>query len=409
MRARTLPHPAALLAALAVASGLVEHTFSSFSASASNGGSSFATASSFGVTNLAGGYNDVYVAGTKTRVAELAWDPAPGDVTGYEVYKGSTNVCSAGLQRECIDFSPAASGTTTYTVKALYSGGGSASTDRPVQAPSGGSVPNLYGLVGTKQYATAPYCDTTFDIGRDLVPDFPTSGGTTLTFGSDLQLLACAAPFTAATTMGAGDAVGRFWFTNTGNRACAAANAYLYQLNADGTTVTLGGPLAVSPSIPAGTTTPTQRTFTFSLAARTWPANSKIMWTQGTRSNVNSCGGVTLHYASGTYQGTVSLPAFTGGGNALERPGAPTGLGGTANGDGTTTLTWTPPTGSPSAAFYRIYRDGQDHTQRIGKADHTGGTISWTDANTGGVPHAYRVTAVSSALAESDFAGPLTK
>lgn len=409
MWTRTLLQFAVILASLALGAGLVGYTVSAFSSSASNGGSSFATATSFGAANLAGGYNDIYVSGSKTRVVELDWGPPPGgNVTGYEVHKGSTEVCAAGPGSDCIDFNAATSGSTTYTVKTLYANAGSDSRDVTVQAPAAG-VPSLYGLVGTKQYATAPYCDSpSFDIGRDLVPDFPTTGGTTLTFSSDLNLLACTRALDAATTMSAGNAVGKFWFTNTGNKACAAANAILYQLNSDGTTVTLGGPTAVSPSIPAGTTTPTQRTFTFSLAGRTWPAGSKILWTQATRSN---CAGVTLHYGSGTHQGTVSMPSFGGGGGGgLDRPAVPAGLAGTANGDGTTTLTWTPPTGTPPADFYRIYRDGQDYTHRIATADDTGdGTIIWIDTNTGGTAHTYRVTAVSSALAESDFAGPLTK
>jgi hypothetical protein len=32
--------------------------------------------------------------------------------------------------------------------------------------------------------------------------------------------------------------------------------------------------------------------------------------------------------------------------------------------------------------------------------------VSWTDTDTGGSSHTYRVTAASSALAESDFASP---
>jgi hypothetical protein len=401
------------LAALTLAAGLVGSTFSAFSASTANAGSSFATATSFGVADLAAGYNDVYVAGSQTRVVELDWAPAPGgSISGYEVRKGATEVCAATLATHCIDFGPASSGTTVYTVRTIYANGGSHTRSQSVDAPPPGGPASLLGLVGTKNFATTPYCDAAgFDLGRDLVPNFPTSGGTTLTFGSGLNLLACAEAFQAATTMSAGDAVGRFWFTNTGTQACATATANLYQLNPDGSTVLLGGPRAVSPSIPAGTTTPVSRTYTFTLPARTWPAGTKIHWTQATRAGGSSCSGVTLHYGSGAHQSTVSMPAFGGGGGGgLTRPASPTGLGGTANGNGTTTLTWTPPTGTPAADSYRVYRDGQDYTNRVAMVDDPGTpTVTWTDPSTGGTTHVYRVTAVSSALAESTFAGPITR
>ena len=44
------------------------------------------------------------------------------------------------------------------------------------------------------------------------------------------------------------------------------------------------------------------------------------------------------------------------------------------------------------------------------RADHTGsGTdLSYTDTDTGGVPHTYYITAVDSQLAESTIVGPVS-
>jgi hypothetical protein len=174
---------------------------------------------------------------------------------------------------------------------------------------------------------------------------------------------------------------------------------------------------------------------------------------------------------------------LTGGsGSTLSTPAAPSGLTVTANADGSRSLAWTAPTGTPAADFYRVYRDGAtgcstpaNYTCRVDTADAAASTLStattsgalsvqvadltgfnvgdsitidsgasqetktilsintslrllslngslsfahaqgvpivnrtvrWDDTNTGGSSHTYRVTAVSSALAESDFATP---
>jgi hypothetical protein len=110
---------------------------------------------------------------------------------------------------------------------------------------------------------------------------------------------------------------------------------------------------------------------------------------------------------SGTW--VEALVAYKGSGaTTLSQPGTPTGLSVVANGDGTRTLTWTAPSGSPAVEFYRIYRDGRDYTDRIDTAGATSSSVTWTDANTGSTSHTYRVTAATSTLIESDFAGPVT-
>jgi hypothetical protein len=45
----------------------------------------------------------------------------------------------------------------------------------------------------------------------------------------------------------------------------------------------------------------------------------------------------------------------------------------------------------PTADFYRIYRDGQDYTNRIDTAGDPGtGTVTWIDTATGATTHIYR-------------------
>jgi hypothetical protein len=106
---------------------------------------------------------------------------------------------------------------------------------------------------------------------------------------------------------------------------------------------------------------------------------------------------------------TTAVVAYKpSGATTLSQPGTPTGLSVTVDGDGTRTLTWTAPTGTPAVEFYRIYRDGRDYTDRIDTAGATGSTVTWTDTNTGSTSHTYRVTAAAATLVESDFAGPVT-
>lgn len=80
---------------------------------------------------------------------------------------------------------------------------------------------------------------------------------------------------------------------------------------------------------------------------------------------------------------------------------------------GNTVLAWTaPPGGDPdpgdAIAFYRIYRDGSTYADRYDRTG-TGGTLTFTDTQTGGQQHTYRVTAVDTQLAESPMVGPVTR
>jgi len=81
------------------------------------------------------------------------------------------------------------------------------------------------------------------------------------------------------------------------------------------------------------------------------------------------------------------------------RPSAPASLTATKNEDGSVTLTWPKVEG---AAFYRIYRGSTDYTSRYGVSSEP--TFLDTDAVTA---LEYWVTAVSSTLTESTYAGPV--
>ncbi|MDX6659402.1 MAG: hypothetical protein QOJ55_224, partial [Solirubrobacteraceae bacterium] len=161
-------------------------------------------------------------------------------------------------------------------------------------------------------------------------------------------------------------------------------------------------------------------TTTLGTATLTVPANSSVKsytWSistavtslvAGDRLNLGlawpvigaNCKSTTLHYGGTTNRSRVDVPF-----GALAAPTAPTGLSATANADGTTTLHWTASTGT-TPAFYRIYRNGFDYTQRY---DSTGaGTdSSYIDTNTGGATNTYYITAVNGNLAESAVVGPV--
>jgi Tfp pilus assembly protein PilV len=84
-------------------------------------------------------------------------------------------------------------------------------------------------------------------------------------------------------------------------------------------------------------------------------------------------------------------------------PGTLTAIG---DGNGNTVLNWAPSPGDPDAGdgidFYRVYRDGTSYTDRYDRTG-TGDELTYTDTQTGGTTHMYRVVAVDTQLAESSF------
>jgi Tfp pilus assembly protein PilV len=384
--------------------------------------------------NVTGSYNDVYVAGTKTRVVELGWDGAPeGSVTGYEVWKGATAVCSARLVTECTDFTPASSGSTTYTVKTLYTDAAgvaqSVSSTYTVTAPATAVAPTQFWFANSSAISqtnclTPPTTFARPGSKTDMPSTAPSGTEVAWTYATNGNVLSgCLTPFTAPATIAAqanGFVVsGYFKNTLTGSVACKLQWLIYKGVNATTATPYGGNAIAGSPAtfdIPANTTTVTKFTATLGTLAGSFAVGDQISITLGgfgQNSSSNKCGSTTVYYNASAHPLTATITALSGGapsGSPITRPAAPTGLTGTANADGTTTLTWTPPTGTPAAEFYRIYRDGQNYANRVDTAGDTGAaTVSWTDTNVGGTTHVYRVTAASTVLAESDPAGPLTK
>jgi type II secretory pathway pseudopilin PulG len=356
--------------------------------------------------NVTGGYNDVWVSGTKTLAVELAWNANPeGNVIGYEVDKGATVVCSASLATSCIDFSPASSGTTTYTVKTLYINGAGnqawVSTNYDVPFPA---FPTRYGFrSGTT--ATSG-CSPAVSGGAvtDLVSNFPTSGGTTASTNVfSPGITGCIPLLPAGVSMVSGTATFTGWFGNPTTKTCNIDYALL--LNNSTLLVSSISSGSTRFSIPPNTTA-AQFTATFTPGAQTFNAGDRLSFYVQGSNGAGNCGSTVLYYNSGTYQSTVDLPLS--GPATLRQPGAPAGLSVTVNTDGTRTLSWTAPTGTPAVEFYRIYRDGQNYTNRVDTSGATGSTVTWTDTAAGGTSHTYRVTAVSATLTESGFAGPVS-
>lgn len=98
---------------------------------------------------------------------------------------------------------------------------------------------------------------------------------------------------------------------------------------------------------------------------------------------------------------------------ANRAPYAPTGLTLTRAADGTTTLTWQAvnpgdPDVDDSVRFYRVYRDGQDVTDRYARWDDPSSRVSFVDSATNGEQHTYWVTSVDEHLGESEPLGPVS-
>ena len=381
------------------------------------------------VTNVTGGYNDVFSGGSTARVVELGWDASPeGTVTGYEVWKGATQVCTASVALECMDLNPATSGSTVYTIKTLYTdasgNAGSVSTTYSVTAPAGGaSTQQFWHATSTGISQTLCVIPTgkqgNTGSSRDALGSAPAGTDTTWTNAANgNNNVGCIAPFTTATTMTAsttGMTVSG-WFKNTSATQCRLG----WQVFKNGSLIngvagTGYGGGSTNFIIPGNVTVPTLYTAQLGTTAQSFVAGDQLSiiiggFAQSATGNI--CTSTTMYYNSSTHPVVTTLPLSggSGGSGSITKPATPTGLAGVANGDGTTTLTWTPPSGSPAAEFYRIYRDGINYTNRYDTAGDTGqSSITWTDTSTGSTTHVYRVTAASNVFAESSQTAPLTR
>jgi len=363
--------------------------------------------------------------------------------------KGSTTVCSASLAISCIDLSPAGGGSTTYTVRTLYTDGtgstSAVSTNYPVTAPV--LLPPAYvGNIGS-----TTVCGT--NNATITVPAGGVSAGDRVVIRLYQRGGSTSGSVSAFDSKGNSYAVDANYLTSTAILSAPVSNALVA-----GDTIQVNFPTADAAGVVAGafsniaTTSPVDASASATGGATTDPSvsvtapssknllvgavgsvNNRTVtqpsnWT-GLASELPDCGGasktgtITGAYripgATGTFtynpvlggKGTWSAVAVaykSGGATNTATPSTPTGLSVTVNGDGTRTLTWTAPSGTPAVEFYRIYRDGRDYTDRIDTAGATGSTVTWTDTNTGSTSHTYRVTAATATLVESDFAGPVS-
>jgi hypothetical protein len=409
--------------------------------------------------NVTGNYNWVYVSGTKTLVAELSWDANPeGNVTGYEVLRGSTTICAASLAISCVDLNPSSSGSSIYTVRTLYNdasgNAGYVSSTYNMTAPSPLN-PTYVGNLGqascfssaTSTTLTVPSGGVAagnrvvlrleFRAGSSGTVSASDSKGNTYSVDADPdsvghQIVVLSAH--VATALVAGDTI-QVSYPSRGDSSGLVADVLsnVATTNAVDRVGTASGNAASAVSTSVTTTNATDI-----LVGAVGSANGRSItqptgWNgltgqtpgsgggckNGAGGNSTNAGAYRTVSSAGTYTydpvlggsgiWTGAIVAYKGSGaTTLSQPNAPSGLSVTVNSDGTRKLTWTAPSGTPAVEFYRIYRDGRDYTDRLDTAGATGSSVTWTDTNTGSTSHTYRVTAATQTLVESDFAGPVT-
>jgi Tfp pilus assembly protein PilV len=378
---------------------------------------------------------------TKLTVAELDWSGSnnpsvtsnSGDynVIGYQITNPSgTVICktavtsgsgltssfpgSCGINgatvwcaspTACTDESPpSTSGSQTYSVAALYYNSSNVLTAGPSASIAlSGTAAHTYYL-GTTTANTSTNCPTGTS-QKDLATSSPT--GTTATTlastGSSVTATFCGPAFTQSTNITTGGTA-TLYVRNAASSSCTI-NGYL--------SINGGLFLSSSVSVPSNAA-PTAYNLTWA-GGSTWTLNSgDRLDTQYTWSCGSSTKPVTLYWNS-----TGDPSKFTTNAFPIQASNPPTSLAVssvTTNSDGTTnaTLTWTAPSSGPGVHGYRIYRDGQNYSNRYAYDSTTdlcsGTSCTWTDADRTGT-HTYAVSAVGnttsgSNMAESTFAGP---
>ena len=374
------------------------------------------------ISNPTGGYNYAYVNDAKRLVVEGEWDAnTEGNVTGYELLRGTTSVCGGptNLTPGCIDLNPPTSGTSYYTIKTWYRDGAgnlqSLSTTYPLSAPTTSAFPTRYYLTYNSANPSGSYGGSGCESGPGSGAQFDmlsTSPAFSSTSSGNGWVSGCLPPFPSGVAMTSGSMTLNSKWINPSTSDCSSLPVYLY-LNGTtliaGTGINGGGPL---PKINKNTTTSSPQSIskTFNTSARTFSAGDQLSFYTPADTFSTNCAGVSLYFNSATNSADVVLPLTGPGVTSLAQPAAPSNLSATHNADGTTTLAWDASSGAIAADFYRVYRDGRDYTDRIDTVgdDGTSTTYSWTDSNTGGTTHTYYVTAASFLLVESNMSGPVS-
>lgn len=385
-------------------------------------------------TSVAGGYNHVFRNGTEQQVVELQWNANPErNIVGYEVTDPSgATVCptSGGFDpsTSCLDTGPPppSGSSITYIVYPVYAGPTGATargTGTPVSmsASAGSGGTNIhFGLSAATAVNTGAanpncYAGAGTAAQHDMTQDYTGAATTTTGPAGNAKTIVFCSPMSFGTLLFATATVPfTATFSNTARTTCSVTWRVLRD---------------------AGWATPLG-TGTFSIARGTRTVSQALPMTGfiavageqlglAFTTGAANCTGTSLVYGGSTATFGAgqpgSLDLTLGGGSATwPQPGPPTGLTAAAATPGPgTTLTWTPPSGAVS--FYRIYRDGTDYAaNRYDTCDtscQSGSTFRWTDPNTGGTTHTYRVTAVGTttttparpSMAESDFSAPVTR
>jgi hypothetical protein len=166
-------------------------------------------------------------------------------------------------------------------------------------------------------------------------------------------------------------------------------------------------------TIPASETTVTRYTFDFN-SGQLLTMNAGDRFDLSFNMTGTGCGTgaktPVLHYG-----GTAYPSQFTPAAIPIDGPGQPASLTVTSQPGGTAVLTWPEPTSGAPISFYRVYRDGQNYTNRFDIADTTdcaNGTCTYIDRKRSS-SRTYYVTAVGdttegSDMAESPQTGPVT-
>src|SRR3954471_3085023 len=349
---------------------------------------------------LVGGRNYVTKLGSVVQVAEFDWLPnAERNVLGYRVYRPGGSLACPGsastqdLTSSCIDFAPV---DGTYSVVAIYRDAGGTMREGPASTvnvlPLTPPIASFYfkstqGFIFTNcASANAQHDadDAYAGSGTDSSVSFA-AAATSANF--------CTRSLTSSDNASAGTTKVYAWATNSGGTCTLTAN-----VGVNGTSF----PYSSAQSVP-NTSTPIPLTWSITTPALTFTTGNRFN-VLFTTPNGSSCNGTVIVYGSTAHRARVDLPT-SGGGVPPGRPSPPTNLQGTANADGSRTLTWTAPSSGNPVAFYRIYRDGVEYTQRY---DQTGdASTTYADPNNDGGQHSYYITAVSTNLAESSYVGPV--
>lgn len=389
---------------------------------------------SFTADNWAGyGFDtNLYSSGTKQTAVDLDWsgsnNPAStgnsGDynVVGYQLTTPGGTVCKTALTSQswgvstfpawcnsptdtiwcssataCTDLSPPSTTASnlTYTLAALYYDATNTLTaGTSTSAIMSGQSATTYTLAPTTQN-TSTNCGTG-NPQNDLRTTY-TAGSTTTTAtstGSSVTANFCSSAATQTTTIGGGGTAS-VYFTNSSNSSCNVTG----YLDING-----GFPISSSATVAAGASN-VKTNFSWSWVNPTLNTGDRInnayTWSCG-----SSTKPVKLNYGS-----TTSPSQFVTGTSPIQVPNAPTNLGVSVatNSDGSTTatLTWTAPSSGITVHGYRIYRDGQNYTNRHAYDSATdlcsGTSCTYVDGDRSGT-HTYYVTAVGNTTAGADMA-----